>query len=419
MDNEKIFFGEEKVNYLILIAGLFFIIMLGYRNQFVSFGVPLVISGYFMAKNLLILKDLKILLPLVLLFILGFRIGAGHPLIHILRDYAYFLSPMTAFTMGYILKKYMSLNKFMLLIVLFGTLYSLVYLLQIVFDFDTLFVADAEDTRYTIGTGLPAPILAFVFIFLGKEYLKKFDISTLYRFLFSLVNLLSIYYFASRVYYFTLFLYFIPLLYNKFISKYRRVGIYIFGVILVVIGGAIILILSGDNFFAEKMRNSLTEMFIQSFNDYEDVIHNWRAYELYEAVKTFMNGGILDKLFGFGFGKTVYLEYELIMPLLTMSEIPIFHNGFAYLLIKTGLVGIFLELYFTISLLYKGYMYSKDKDELKFVFCILLSTVLSFNFSALVVNGLFSGESCVLLILTGFTYSLLKEKYKESYFEKN
>ena len=46
MDNEKIFFGEEKVNYLILIAGLFFIIMLGYRNQFVSFGVPLVISGW-------------------------------------------------------------------------------------------------------------------------------------------------------------------------------------------------------------------------------------------------------------------------------------------------------------------------------------------------------------------------------------
>lgn len=419
MDNGKVPFFEGKVDYLILVLGLFLIVLLGYRNQFVSFGVPLVISGYFIGKNLYILRDLKIVLPLFLLILLGIRVGTGYPLIHILRDYAYFLSPITAFIMGYLLQKHLSLNKFILLIVLFGTLYSLFYLLQITFDFDTLFVTDTEDTRYTVGTGLPTPILALIFIFLGQEYLKNFNIVSLYLFLFVFVNLFAIYYFASRVYYFTLFLYFIPLLYNKFISKYKQIGVYIFGIILIVIGGAIIIMLSGDNFLAEKMRNSLTEMFIQSFEDYDSVIHNWRAYELYEAIKTFVNGGVINKLFGFGFGKTVYLEYEMIMSLLTISEIPIFHNGFAYILIKTGLIGVALEFYFSVSLLYNGYRYTKNRDDLKFVFYVLLSTVLSFNFSTLVVNGMFSGESCVLLILSGFTYSLLKEKYEESHNEKN
>lgn len=418
MNNGKVSSFNGKIDYLILVLGLFLIVILGYRNQLVSFGIPLIISGYFLGKNLLTFKDLKILIPLGLLLILGTRIGSGYHLIHILRDYAYFLSPIASFIMGYFMRKYMSLNKFMLLIVLFGTLYSLVYFLQITFDFNTLFVENTANTRYSIGTGLPAPILALVFIFLGKNYLNEFKIDLLYLFLFALVNLFALYYFASRVYYFTLLLYFVPLLYNLFIRKYKKVGVYIFGIAVSIIIGIIIVILSGDNFLAEKMRNSLTEMFIQSFDSYEDVIHNWRAYELFEAVKTFINGGLINKIFGFGFGKTVYLEYELIMPLLTISEIPIFHNGFAYLLVKTGLLGIAIELYFTLLLLYKGYLFSRGKENLEFVFYLLISSVLSFNFSTLVVNGMFTGESCCLLILTGFTYSLLKEKHKEHCNEK-
>lgn len=414
MNNEKILFLLGKIDYLILVLGLFLIVVLGYRNQLISFGVPLVVSAYFIGKNLLVLKDLRILIPLGLLLIIGTRIGKGYFLINILRDYAYFLSPITAFIMGYFMQKYMSLSKFMLLIVLFGTLYSLIYFLQITFIFDTLFVADAEDTRYSVGTGLPAPILALVFIVLGKNYLKEFKISSLYWFLFVLVNLLAFYYFASRVYYLTLLLYFIPLLYNWLIRKYKKIGVYMFGMVIIIIVTVIVILLSGDNFLAEKMRNSLTEMFIQSFDDYDSVIHNWRAYELFEAIKAFMNGGLLDKFLGYGFGKTIYLEFELIMPLLTISEIPIFHNGFAYLLIKTGLLGVALELFFSVFLFCKGYIYSKGRDDLKFQYYILVSSILSFNFSLLVVNGFFSGESCCLLILSGFIYSLLKgENQKE------
>lgn len=55
--------------------------------------------------------------------------------------------------------------------------------MQITLEFNTLFVADAEDTRYSIGTGTPSPVLAIVIVILGKQYLKDFKISNLYWFL--------------------------------------------------------------------------------------------------------------------------------------------------------------------------------------------------------------------------------------------
>jgi O-antigen ligase len=127
-----------------------------------------------------------------------------------------------------------------------------------------------------------------------------------------------------------------------------------------------------------------------------------------------MSADTFHKIIGFGFGKTIYLEYGLIMPGLTINDIPIFHNGFAYLLIKTGLIGLTLVLLFSCMLLYKGYVYSKGNPDLKFVFFLLFSALLSFNFSMLVVNGFFSGESCYLIVLAGYTYSMLKNEYKKT-----
>lgn len=414
MENSKVTSVSRSVDYWILILCLFMLAAVGYGFQIARFILLDLVACYFVCKNLRELKNLKVLIPLVFLLILGMRVSTGYQMTHIIRDYAYFLCPISAFIVGHFAYKYLSLKKFLLITVLFGTIYSLHYFLQVTLEFNTLFVADAEDTRYTIGTGTPSPILAVVFVILGKQYLKDFKISNLYWFLFIVINCVTVYFFASRVYYFTLLLFLIPLLYYNFIQKYRRLGNYLFVIILVGLVGVLVVLVNGNNFLAEKMRNSMTEMFIQSFDDYDSVIHNWRAYELFEAIRTFVSADSFHKLIGFGFGKTIYLEYELLMPLLTISDIPIFHNGFAYLLIKTGLIGISLALLFSCMLFYKGYIYAKGNKDLKFVFFLLFSSLLSFNFSMLVVNGFFSGESCYLVVLAGYTYSMLKNEYKKT-----
>ncbi len=396
-----------KLEYFGLIFSLLIISVGAYRVQPISMGVPLLVSLYFICKNVYEIKSLKILTPLLLLFVLGIRVGTGYPLTHVLRDYAYFLSPLSAFTMGYFLQKYLSLNRYLLLLILFGSLYSLVYFVQVIIEFDTLFVADTESVRYSIGTGTPLPVLSLVFLLLGYNYIKQYKINHVYLLLL-IINSLAVYYFASRVYYFTLLLFFVPMLYELLMVKYKRFGKYIFTFIVILIIAVALLLLKGDNFVAEKLRNSLVEMFAQSFEDYDSVISQWRAYELFEAVNTFMNGSFINKIIGFGFGKTVYLEYDLIMPSITINEIPIFHNGYAYLLVKTGLLGIGLQLLFSALLIFQGYKYMKVIPENKFIFSILISSVLSFDFALLVVNGFFSGESCQLIILTGYMFSFLR-----------
>ncbi|MBC8619342.1 O-antigen ligase family protein [Parabacteroides faecis] len=413
MENSKIQTKGDRIDYWVLIISLFLLTAVGYGFQIARFVLLILVAGYFIFKNLREITKFKILIPLILLLVLGARISTGYHMNYIIRDYAYFLCPITAFIVGYFAYKYISLRKFLLVTVLFGTIYSLIYFFQVTLEFNTLFVADTEDTRYTIGTGTPSPVLALVFVILGRQYLTDFKISNFYWFLFIVINSVTIYFFASRVYYFTLLLFLVPLLYYNFIKKYKRLGKYLFVVILVGLISVIIVLLNGNNFLAEKMRNSISEMFVQSFDDYDSVLYNWRAYELVEAIKAFTSADLFHKIVGFGFGKTVYLEYGLIMPSITLYDIPIFHNGFAYLLIKTGVIGLFLILLFNCIILYNGYIYLKANKELKFVFFLFFSSLLSLNFSMLVVNGFFSGESCYLIVLTGYTYSMLRNEYKK------
>ena len=229
-DINKGFSDIYKIEYFGFILSLLILAVAAYRIQVISMGIPLVISFYFLCKNLYDIKNLKIVWPLVCLLILGTRIGLGYPIIHVLRDYAYFLSPITAFAMGYFLQKYLDKERYILLMILFGSLYSIVYFIRVIYDFDTLFVLDAIDVRYSIGTGTPTPILALVLILFGSSYLKDFKIASYYLILF-FINLLAIYYFASRVYYFTLFLFFLPLLYTSCMKKYRVFGKYLFIVV--------------------------------------------------------------------------------------------------------------------------------------------------------------------------------------------
>jgi hypothetical protein len=114
----------------ILMLILFSIAILGYEVQFMSYVLSAIVVGYFMLKGELQLSRYGVLIPLILLLILGTRIGTGFRLVDIVRDYIYFSSPILSFLLGVILYKRISFQKLMILFVAFGTFYSLYYLLQ-------------------------------------------------------------------------------------------------------------------------------------------------------------------------------------------------------------------------------------------------------------------------------------------------
>jgi len=396
-----------KNDKFILLLLLFIIAVFGYQVQFLSYVLSVLAIVYYIITGELKISNYKILLPLVLLLILGTRYGTGFKIIHIVRDYVYFSSPIFSFLLGTILYKKLAFSNLKILFVTYGTIYSLYFLLQTTLQFGSIFISDTYDTRYSIGTGTPIPVLAFFFsIFSYKEIYKI--IKNHYVMLgVMILNGVVLYYFSSRVYYFTILIFILLYLFYSFVSKYKQIGLILFlGVSLILFFGVYQMI-NGEGFLAEKMRNSLNEMFIQEFDGYESIINNWRAYEVFEVFNTMVQAPLINQIFGYGFGMLVYLEMGLLMPNIELNYIPIFHNGFAYVFVKTGFVGVIVFIAFGVNLLLKAKKRLSASGVDKITFTLLLGCVLTVYFTTLVVNGFFSGESFYFILFIGYLYELI------------
>lgn len=86
-----------KIDKLILILVLFVIAVFGYQFQFLSYFLSIVVVGYFIFTGELSIGRYKVLFPLVLLLIIGTRLGTGFKRIDIIRDYVYFSTPILSF----------------------------------------------------------------------------------------------------------------------------------------------------------------------------------------------------------------------------------------------------------------------------------------------------------------------------------
>ncbi len=100
--------------------------------------------------------------------------------------------------------------------------------------------------------------------------------------------------------------------------------------------------------FRGKIARSVREVVVKEYTTYRDININWRGHETWKALETFGSGNVLQKIIGHGFGALVDLDMKMILAGEEFTEIPILHNGYAYILVKTGMTGILCYL----SLLY-------------------------------------------------------------------
>ena len=90
--------------------------------------------------------------------------------------------------------------------------------------------------------------------------------------------------------------------------------------------------------FAAKLLNTRAEVQVRGYETFSQINENWRGFEAFRALRTYQNFNPAQKLAGGGFGATVDLGFATrIYP---TQYIPIIHNGYMYLLVKTGLVGL-------------------------------------------------------------------------------
>lgn len=156
--------------------------------------------------------------------------------------------------------------------------------------------------------------------------------------------------------------------------------------------------------FMSKVVNSSSEVKVRAYETFSDINDHWRGFEAYRAEKTYETYSAGDKIFGGGGGSLVDLGIAMqLSATQAFKYIPITHNGYMYLLIKTGVCGWCLFALFILQLLVTAWKALRLRTaEATLAGLALLWTPLVIVATQGVITGLFNkGELMPVLFLTG------------------
>lgn len=349
------------------------------------------------------IKFYKYVTPLILMTSLGLIYSFNNLTKDIIRDFFYFTTPILLVIFGTICSLHLSLNKYISILTYFGLFYSIFYIFSFTYyNFQDTY--SIEELRALIGPGNILTILSFYFLVSSKA---NYSFSKFYvlRFFFIFINLLALLFFNSRSYFICFiifFLYFFQIFPVRLKFSLITVGIF-FILLLTTIN------FNSDNFIYGKILNSFGEISMNNGVDLSSDNSNYRAYETFSAINTYLTGNNFNHIVGQGFGKLVDLKFEIQLANQSWQFIPLLHNGFMYILIKSGMLGVILFFIF----LYRFYPSKRTKSKNKqqsFLRVILKSLVICCILTTFVINGFFNFEMQFLLISLGAFYNYLKKE---------
>jgi O-Antigen ligase len=189
-----------------------------------------------------------------------------------------------------------------------------------------------------------------------------------------------------------------------------------------LLGAAVLLALASSMFhsdkvgvllesFVQKTANTSSEVNVHSYETYKDINLNWRGFEASRAAKTYAEFGDPEKLVGGGFGTMVDLGFAMKLLVEYMEFVPVLHNGYMELLIKTGLLGLSLFIVFCIQIAVMALREFRKSEKCAklnglllgwtaFVFVLTQGTIVGiYNKGALAPNLFLLGATCASVSL--------------------
>lgn len=292
---------------------------------------------------------------LVVAFVSSFFSDEGN--FNFFRDLAYLLKPIIGLLIGYQLMKKFP-NSFFSTVVYSGVLIAVIHLFIVFITFLRFYTISVNLLREYCGYFSDYEVYALIILL----FYKKLEITMgKQKFYFlSFILIISVFLYLSR----TNFIQFIVLyaaMKGYFVINKR--AIMVMGVTALVVGVGYTAIYNsnpsrngrGLEAFLYKIKIAPLEAFKTKVNknDWRDFNDNYRSFENIITVRQVSNGGVGQVLFGQGLGSTINLGREILTNDGTKVQyIPILHNGFATVFLKSGLVGCFFLLLF-IYMLFK------------------------------------------------------------------
>lgn len=299
----------------------------------------------------------KPIIFLCLLLLNGFLLAWRHPIENVIKDLWYFSLPIITLLTGWFCAGKTDSRTTYRIIYLTSGLYSLYYIATAIYYISSgeVLLGDQYGLRQLTGPGEIISAWGCLMI-LARPLGSGKLVSGFKGIIFPVfcINLVAILLSGSRTSLTLLLLGLFMALIPSWISKSRRRIYWV-----TVCGVALIIIIFGIFIapqFADprtaigRLANIFRELFNFDFRDASDINQKYRAYESMMALTTFIGGNPIEYILGQGFGALIDLQVLQGLGwgsnIVEFQFIPILHNGYLMILVKTGFVGFVLYLMF-------------------------------------------------------------------------
>jgi O-antigen ligase len=332
-------------------------------------------------------------MPLLLIILVGLLNFTGHKTYDIAKDIWYIANPALALAAGYVLMRNLKdLRRLFKVFIIAATLVALFHLLRIGLHSEMLHTS-AVDIRKEAGSGFLAPVLAIaLFLVARKMKMRIFGTQSWISFFCFMLCLLSIILSFSRTLEVSLVLLTLSVLgWINFQDSIKVMLFVAFAVVLIGLG--LSLPPSYENTLhptlSDKILNSLQEIKIKEYHSMREINSHWRGFETARALDTYTKGTIPEYFVGQGLGSKVDLGLNMPLGDDKFRYIPTLHNGYMYLLVKTGIIGLFLYLLLLYRMARTGTVLERsNRADMKYCGRLIVGMSLAFASSSFVIAGM-------------------------------
>ncbi len=331
------------------------------------------------------------------LFYLGFPLlwtmffSLGDEIGFIIQALFYLTTPLIFAFVGMQLSRVMSLNMMFRYIIYSGTIGALIYIFLSFYNFGFHVFLDPFEMREFFLWGSITNVITIILMLFANKYGLVF-FGKIKRYTIFGINLMGLYFTASRTYY----LLFIVFLFIFLYEKNKKIIFFISGIFMILFG--VVFTSNSDNILINKIQSVNNETSMGDYDSEKDINSKYRGFESFMALKTYFSGTSMNLLLGYGFEKQVDLGVEVMLGDTKRSLLPVLHNGYLYLLIKEGFLGLVFYFIFFVKVIRL-----KSKDQiLNFTSKIILGSALALILSNFVISSFFSYEMSILWVILGF-----------------
>jgi O-antigen ligase len=366
------------------------------------------------SRQKLVFKPLNVLIILSLPLLWTILLSYNYTFYNNIKGLFYLSLPVIMIIIGYQIPKLIKFNLILIYIVYIGTILSSIYIAIVIYKVGFhAFLSPYGEARFVVGSGSPASILSLIISGYSKRYGFKIFKDNIQRSIFILINITGIYLFASRTYWVVLIIFL--LFFNlKTILKHPVLFFFIlcFGLILVsFFHFTTSEEITSTKSFIVKLTKTFSELKFSNFQTYRDINIHYRGYESYRAFMTYLEGTPLDLLFGYGLGKTIDLKASVYLAGSYWTVVPWIHNGYFFLLVKEGLLGLLFLVVFLFKVFKIGFRnMEKSNTEKRFMSLLIISCTFSLALTNFVICSMFTIEMTIILITVGVLIQTLNAK---------